>query len=237
MPQPSPLLNLPNTRRERWELLSGFIADWYHPLTSGDGYTDGELQQCAAHLGITLPAALSEWYEVAGRRDDVWQQQDTLLSPDKLYCEDGVLHFCVENQGVTSWGVRVADLPQLDPPVVVRDEREDWVVQSSQLSEFVLHFASFVVQFGVDIAHIHGYAHSACVERIVSELPPLGFPEFIWTRGRFFGFRDLVVSIDGTDHVTASGWRAESLGPFRSLIERGDFEIFYESDGATGTDG
>ncbi|HEU4391503.1 MAG TPA: hypothetical protein VFV34_27180, partial [Blastocatellia bacterium] len=134
MPQPSPLLTLPKTRPERWELLSSFIADWYHPLMPGDGYADAELQRCAARLALPLPPALCEWYEATGKRDDVWRQQDTLLSPDKLFCDDGVLVFCVENQGVTSWGVRIADLSQPDPPVVVRDESENWVVQSSQLS-------------------------------------------------------------------------------------------------------
>lgn len=230
MPESSPLLKLPESRAERWELLSRFIADWYSPLTAGDGYTEAELQQCATRLATPLPAALCEWYGTAGRRDDVWHQQDTLLSPEELFCKDGVLHFCVENQAVTSWGVRLGDLSQEDPPVVVRDGHEAWVLQSSQLSEFVLHLAVYLVQFGESIAHIHGYAHPACVESITGSLPALRFSEFIWTRSRLFGFRDLIVSIDATDHVTASGWRAESLAPFRRLIDAGDFEILYETD-------
>ena len=103
MPQPSPILNLPKTRTERWDILSDFIAEWYHPLRPGDGYTRAEMQQCAARLGTPLPVALCEWYEMAGRRDDIWGEQDRLLSPEELYCEDGVRHFCIENQGVTRW--------------------------------------------------------------------------------------------------------------------------------------
>lgn len=231
MPESSPLLSLPQTRAERWELLSGFIADWYRPLNLGDGYSDAEMRECAARLGTPFPAALCEWYEAAGRRDDIWQKQDTLLSPDKLFCKDGVLHFRVENQGVTSWGVRIADLSQEDPPVVVRDECEEWVVQSSQFSEFVLHLACFVLQFGGDFAQIHGSAHPSGVERIVNGFPRLGFPEFIWTCSRLFGFRDVIVVIDRSDYVTASGWHMESLTPFRNLIEEGDFEILFETDG------
>lgn len=215
---------------QRWDILSRFIADWYRPLAPGDGYSAAELEQCATRLAIPLPTALREWYRTAGRRDDVWRQQDTLLSPEELFCEDGVLHFCLENQAITSWGVMLADLSQEDPPVVVQDERNVWVVQSSQLSEFVLHLAVYLVQFGESIAHIHGHAQPACVEQITSSLPPLGFPEFIWTSSRLFGFRDLIVAIDGTDHVTASGWRAESLGPFRRLIDGAGFEILYETD-------
>jgi hypothetical protein len=231
MPQPSPLLNLPSTRVERWDLLWTFITEWYHPLRPGDGYTKSEMQQSAARLGAPLPAALCEWYEAVGRRDDIWRQQDALLSPQELFCEEGVLHFCIENQSVTSWGVRTEDLSQEDPPVVVQDEREEWIVQSPQLSQFVLHLAAFVVQFGGGTAQIHGYAQPSCVERIVNGLPALGFPEFIWTRSRFFGFRDLIVSIDGTDHVSATGWHSEALTAFRDLIGEEDFEILHERDG------
>jgi hypothetical protein len=230
MPQSSPLLNLGKTRQERWKVLSSFIAEWYGPLGPEDGYNDVEMQQSAARLGTPLPPALCEWYQAAGRRDDIWRRQDRLLSPTELFFEDGVLHFCLENQGVTSWGVRIADLSQEDPPIVVQDEREEWVVQSAQLSEFVLHLACFLVQFRGGNAHIHGCAPPSCVERIVSGFPRLGFAEFIWTRSRFFGFRDLIVSIDGTDHVSASGWRSESLMPFRNLIQDEAFEILYESD-------
>lgn len=45
MPQSSPLLRLPKSLAERWELLSRFIGDWYHPLSPADGYTNAELQQ------------------------------------------------------------------------------------------------------------------------------------------------------------------------------------------------
>ena len=237
MPHPSPLLNLPATRTERWELLSRCIADWYRPLAPGDGYSGAELREGESHLGKPLPVAFCEWYGIAGRRDDIWRQQDRLLSLEKLFIEDGVLHFCVENQGVTSWGIRIENLSEEDPPVVVRDEEENWVVQSSQLSEFVIHLAAFVVQFRQGGAQIHGYAHPECLERIVGELLPLGFPEFIWTRSRFFGFRDLIVAIDGTDYVTASGWSGDSLKPFRDLIDAGGFEILYEADGFAKNDG
>ncbi|MCI0642045.1 MAG: hypothetical protein L0Y70_23455, partial [Gemmataceae bacterium] len=90
MSQPSPLFSLPETRQERWLLLSQLIAEWYRPLTRGDGYSDDELQQCRTRLGTPVPTAMREWYGLAGRRDDVWNQQDTLLSPARVFCEAGV---------------------------------------------------------------------------------------------------------------------------------------------------
>src|SRR6266511_2279252 len=194
MSEPSPLLSLPETRPERWALLSRLISDWYRPLADGDGYGDEELRRSAERLGAPIPAAMREWYGLAGLRDDVWSNQDTLLSPEDLFCEDDVLHFCVENQGVTSWGVRNADLSNDDPPVVVRDKHEAWVVQSSRLSEFALHMFAFVVQFGDHPAQIHGFARPPCIVRIVSGLPPLSFPEYVWGGIRLFGFRDLIAS-------------------------------------------
>jgi hypothetical protein len=231
-PQPSALLNLPGKRSERWPLLASLIAEWYRPLAPGDGYGGEELRQSAERLGITIPTAMREWYGLAGRRDDVWSQQDTLLSPKKLFCEDGVLHFFIENQAVTCWGLRTGDLSRDDPPVVVRDEHQTWVVQSPTLSEFTLHLFTYAVQFGRQLAYIHGFAHPPCVERIVRTLPKLGFPGFVWGRVRLFGFRDLIVSIDGTQHISASGQTEQALAPFRQLIDGHDFEIISETNGS-----
>ncbi len=178
---------------------------------------------------MTLPLAMHEWYGAIGRRDDVWSRQDVLIQPDKLALAEGVLEFYVENQGVTSWGVREAELAVDDPPVVVRDEENKWVVQSPQFSEFVLHMLAFSIQFGKHPAQIHGYAHPPCVQRLETSLPKLGFPEFIWTRSRLFGFQDLVVSIDATDHVSASARSLEAIRPFRQIIGEQDFEIIAET--------
>ena len=230
-PQPSPLLNLPRNRSERWPLLASLIAEWYQPLGPGDGYGAEELGQSAERLGIAIPIAMREWYSLAGRRDDVWSQQDTLLSPKKLFCEDGVLHFYIENQAVTCWGLRLEDLSHDDPPVVVQDKHETWVVQSPTLSEFTLHLFAYEVQFGKQLAYIHGLAHPPCVERIVRTLPKLGLPEFVWGGIRLFGYRDLIVSIDSTQHISASGQTEQALAPFRQLIDGDDFEIIFETNG------
>ena len=226
----SPLLKLPETRQERWALLAQLIAHWYAPLTQADGYTDEELKQCASRLGIILPPALQEWYRLAGKRRDVWCQQDTLLAPADMFTEKGVLHFSVENQGVTYWGIRLGDLSEENPPVVVLDQFDEWVVQSPLLSEFVLHLFAFLVRFAARTPRIYGYAGSSCVERIIGAIPALGFTEFVWTGARLFGFRDLIVSIDSTNHVSASGCSLETLAPFRQLIKGSDFDVISQTE-------
>jgi hypothetical protein len=172
---------------------------------------------------------MREWYGSVGRRDDIGTRQDKLIQPDKLALAGGVLEFYVENQGVTSWGVREAELCVDDPPVVVRDEDDRWVVQSPQFSEFALHMSTFSIQFGKHPAQLHGYANPPCVQRLETSLPKLGFPEFIWTRSRLFGFSDLVVCIDGTNHVSASARSLEAIRPFRQLLGEEDFEIIAET--------
>src|SRR5687768_8324301 len=104
MAEESPFKSIPNTRADRWALLSQLINQWHGPLLPEDGHTEGELDSTLTRLRCTLPLALREWYRLAGRRNDVWNQQDHLLPPDKLDIDDGVLTFYAENQGVTFWG-------------------------------------------------------------------------------------------------------------------------------------
>lgn len=88
--------------------------------------------------------------------------------------------------------------------------------------------AAYQIQFGQEVAGIYGCAQPELAEQIPDAFPELGFPQFIWTRSRIFGFRDMIVSIDCTDHVAASGWSRNSLEPFRALTKQGGFEIFNE---------
>src|SRR5207302_2034323 len=125
MPQPSPLLNLPQARSERWALLSQLVTHWYTPLIQRDGYDAEDLQQCGERLGVPIPAALREWYCLAGRRSDIWNRQDTLLSPERLSFVGDLLEFYVENQYVTSWGVQRRALAEDDPPVLVRAKEKE----------------------------------------------------------------------------------------------------------------
>ena len=43
------------------------------------------------------------------------------------------------------------------------------------------------------------------------------FPQRGLRHRRLFGFRDLIVSVDCTDHVSASWWNWKALSPFRRL--------------------
>ena len=220
---PNPLLKLPSTCEERFALLSRLIADWYDPVNDGDGFEDADFERSSTRLGLPIPAALRRWYQMSGRRKDVWSLQDILLPPEQWNIQRDALEFCVENQHVTSWGISRAQLLTEDPPVLVRDGN-DWLAQSASVSEFVLHFFAYTIKFSERASHINGYAPPDCRQHIISNMPSLDFPIFVWTGTRLFGTDDLIVGIDESDHVSASARSSESLQTFRELIEATDFE-------------
>ncbi len=56
---------------DRWALIKVLIANWWPPIAEEDRVSPTELAQAEQRLGLTLPAALREWYQFAGRRDDL----------------------------------------------------------------------------------------------------------------------------------------------------------------------
>ncbi|MGW2087387.1 SMI1/KNR4 family protein [Streptomyces sp. NPDC001880] len=129
-------------RQAAWAFIRAFARDWsQRPLTGTDGYAPAELDAAQARLGLPLPAALREAYQLLGRRKDLTDNQDALLAPKDLYLDKdrGVLVFRVENQSCAYWGIRVTDLDQDDPPVVVRADlvgptADDWAAWLGRVS-------------------------------------------------------------------------------------------------------
>ncbi|MGX1507490.1 UNVERIFIED_CONTAM: hypothetical protein RKD43_006115 [Streptomyces graminofaciens] len=115
-------------RCDAWAFIEAFAAAWYTPLTEVDGVDEADLQQAEDRLGHSLPTALREAYRLFGGRPELFEHQDPMLPPSDLFVHEvlgGVLVFRNENQGCAFWGVRVLDLGEPDPPVVVRS-RDGW---------------------------------------------------------------------------------------------------------------
>ncbi|MFF8913748.1 SMI1/KNR4 family protein [Streptomyces sp. NPDC015032] len=129
-------------REAAWRFIRAFARDWsQRPLTGTDGYAPAELDTAQARLGLPLPTALREAYQLLGHRTDLTDNQDVLLAPQDLYLDEdrGVLVFRVENQSCAYWGIRVSDLDQDDPPVVaradlIRPTTEDWTAWLGRVS-------------------------------------------------------------------------------------------------------
>jgi hypothetical protein len=105
---------IPVGRRARWQLMKLIIQKWMRPLTPADGFTPEELDGLEASLGCRLPKTLREWYQLAGKAEDIWCCQDCLSPP---FLDRELLVFCFENQGIWRMGMRRSDLGRVDPPV------------------------------------------------------------------------------------------------------------------------
>jgi hypothetical protein len=71
-------------RRQAWEFIRGFAAEWSSPLAPSDGVSAAMLRTAEKRIGTGLPAALREAYLLFGQRCDLTAVQDRLVPPGDL---------------------------------------------------------------------------------------------------------------------------------------------------------
>ena len=98
-----------------WAEVKRFIAEWHRPLEAGDGYTEVQIQEAEARLGMRLPEALRELYLLLGKRDDIVRIYNRLLNLEKLKIVQGHLVFWTENQGVSDWCIKLENISLPNP--------------------------------------------------------------------------------------------------------------------------
>ncbi len=145
-------------RQDRWSLLKDFVAEWHTPLQEGDGYAAEELDAAEQRLGLKLPAALREWYQLAGKRTDLFDIDPYGFSdPHELSIEEDdheVLWLFAENASGCLMGYSEQDLSQDDPPVYVEgiSIAEGLWLANETFSEFILqvivHQTTCFAEFG-----------------------------------------------------------------------------------------
>ncbi|WOX26315.1 SMI1/KNR4 family protein [Streptomyces solicathayae] len=198
-------------RSEAWDFIRAFAAGWHTPLTAGDGVGEEDLRQIEGRLGLSLPTALREAYLLFGRRPELFDQQDPMLPPSGLFVHEdlgGVLCFRSENQGCAFWGVRLSDLGEADPPVVVQ-ARGGWQPFMDKVSLACVELILSETLFG------DGPLYNACElpAEVVSEIPQLfhrvALPDYpMWTGDdespvRWFSAPGLLLRQDG---LMAESW-------------------------------
>jgi pimeloyl-ACP methyl ester carboxylesterase len=109
------------------------------------GHRDGMPARdvCAAErrLGVGVPAALREYYRVAGRADDFNRAHEQLLRPADWSVESGKLVFMTENQGVYLYGTPARPPPLGHDPAVFMAENDEpvrWHKLNERCSAFLL---------------------------------------------------------------------------------------------------
>jgi hypothetical protein len=103
-----------------------------------DGLPEGDLKAAEKRLGFALPAGLRAMYGKAGRRHDLHEAWDRLVSPKNLIMVNKALVFYEEHDRTAAWAIRASDLAAPDPPVVsARNEPPfKWEADHDTLDEF-----------------------------------------------------------------------------------------------------
>ena len=121
------------------EEANDLITSVFGPLAPAHRVSDETVAAAEKRLGIKLPAALGDYYRLAGKHKQVSDGMNHLRKPPELELSGGALIFLEENQGVFSSGVLAADLDQQDPPVRERNLGEsEWRPAATRLSRYLL---------------------------------------------------------------------------------------------------
>jgi hypothetical protein len=115
----------------------------------GDGVTKAAIEKCERRLGVQLPAAVRDYYRMAGRLDQLNKAHNLLFTPEKLRVEDGHLWFMEENQAVVHWGLPVKRLAEGDPIVYQRANVDDakWYSEKKRFSTFLIRMYDWQAGF------------------------------------------------------------------------------------------
>jgi hypothetical protein len=215
---------LPRERIDRWRLLDESLRRWFALPAEASWGIPGSVLDAAEHrLRVRLPTALREWYERYGRLDGVWSLQDRLMAPEALRVERGLLGFCVENQGVVSWGIRSSDLAADDPPVVLHqdDRRAELFEEADSTSTFALLFAAMNAKWSDAVKyHANGELTEGALAAIERALPRLPFSDTHWPcfPSRLYGSHDLVVDVHGGTWLWVASLSEDRLREMDALV-------------------
>jgi uncharacterized protein (TIGR02996 family) len=213
--------SLPPTRQERWRLAEEFIDVWHGGLRPKDGCTEQEIARAERRLGCRLPAALREWYALAGKRGGIWSHQDHFETLSRLRRDassDLVIRH--ENQGCERWRIRAADMDCDDPPV--------WEVYSgNRVSPTTTAFALLVLVYEAQVSAGVAWLGGSFRPRMSGQrLSRCDLPDHYWvtTPLRIYEGTDLIVQTHGEGWVYVTPRTEEALAQltpgFRKQLER-----------------
>ena len=222
--------------QDRWAWLRDLLHYWYaEPLTARDGSPLELIDAAQERLGVRLPTALREWYELVGQRLD-WIQ-DRPLPLELLEVTDGRILFWVENQGV--WQVLVRPDGEDPEATATQGDAGTAVPLSSWLRALTVSDTLVAVWSGAG----HGIlgrlspetrgevfyeftAHD--VERLTAAYPELPIPPLPYWSAPPRGGSPVIIRCDGIDGAmlewaTATDDAFASLGQVLDLERGGDW--------------
>ena len=116
-----------------------------YPLTERTCTPSTVIAASERRLGRRLPAALRDFYLVAGQERRFNQALNRVLAPESWFLDKQRVVFMEENQSVAWWGVSIRNAASDDPPVSqgMNDEPIIWRRQHRKCSVFLavmLHY-------------------------------------------------------------------------------------------------
>ena len=122
------------------------------PLITRDGVAEQRLKQAEKRLGIALPAAMRDYYVVAGAAIEN-REHNQLYTPEELVVEEGRLLFMEENQAVVHWGVPLRSKRRADPEVWqrVNGDKAEWYSEHMAFSVFIVKNLAW--QRGIELSN------------------------------------------------------------------------------------
>lgn len=117
----------PADRASTWRAIEEFIELWHQPLDRECGNTEQEIAAAEQRLRIRLPAALREWYLLAGKRSSEWDvissvyraavgRYPIFLPLEDLYLDGGSL-VCAVCQPREILTIHLRHMHRADPPI------------------------------------------------------------------------------------------------------------------------
>lgn len=233
----------------RWRRLTGFVGKWYSsPLEDEDGNSTEEIDETERRLGLRLPDAVREWFQLVGWRLQAGRTrsctstalrarglQDLRAEPFPHSLRSFMALF--DDGEHASWGISTADLEPADPPgeVLLLDQahRSRSGQEHEKLSELLLKLVvretlmragcgedhGCLGPLGEQVMGGFGECHAAGASLEAYALLPL--PTLSWppTQDRLLGDRDTLIEV-GEFHVVAAARSAEAWAKCWDLLQK-----------------
>lgn len=217
---------------DRYADLKAFVADWYRPIETKDGYTAEEIVEAERKIGFSLPISLRDLYQLIGKWDRITRLHNRLHRPAELYVEDGYLIVWSENQGVTNQGIPIENLSESDPKIVwlvdgepiwctgneiVWREEGEGISELPQdtLSETALLMVALETLLIGKFSSVGIGEEPEAVRQCVSSMRPIPYP--VLMRHRIFGLDDVLACEAGKNEIWVA---ARSENGLRAIIKK-----------------
>jgi hypothetical protein len=202
------------------------------------GFSDGEITELEARLNVQLPEKLKDYYLTLGKNEDLNEVYNRLLKPDHEidFSDDRYLVFYEENQVVTYWGIKEADLKLTNPPVwgnYGTDEDPDWVTEAKTTEDFFLLMAAYNGTLGGLKYNANSFSQidGAVVDYIKQNWKEV--PEISWGKQSVYtdDFYEVIsLCFDEQQNCTAAFVGTSDRERFDKILDNLDVDWSYTSD-------